>query len=123
MTAVAVHSAQPTPKSPLTTSPLLREQHFGIAEGKRWIASADPTKSLAEQYAEGIFPTLHGRAEKFPGGESFDDLGRRANQAVNELVMPYVWKAAREGKKGVHVAIVSHGLCISEVRLTAALRP
>lgn len=115
MTAVAVHSTQSTPQPPLTTSHLLREQHFGIAEGKHWVASANPTKTLAEHYAEGVYPTLPGRMQKFPEGESLDDLGHRADQAINELVMPHVWKAARDGRKGVHVAVVSHGLCINEV--------
>jgi len=115
MTALAVHSAQCTPQPPLTTSPLLREQHFGIAEGKRWIVSADSEKSPAELYADGQFPMPVGRIEKFPEGESLDDLGRRASQAVEELIMPHAWKAAREGRRDVHVAIVSHGLCISEI--------
>lgn len=26
-----------------------------------------------------------------------------------------MWQAAKEGKTGIHVAIVSHGLCISEL--------
>lgn len=77
----------------------------------------DPNISLTQHYAEGKFPVLSGRAEKFPGGESIDDLAERASQAIEELVMPKVWKAVREGKKGVNVAVVSHGLCISEVRM------
>jgi broad specificity phosphatase PhoE len=76
--------------------------------------AAESEKPLAELYAEGTFPTLLERTEKFPEGESLDDLGRRASQALQELIMPHVWKAAREGRKGVHVAVVSHGLCISE---------
>ena len=58
---------------------------------------------------------LHERSQKFPGGESIDDLYTRATQAINELVMPDVWQAAREGKTGVHIALASHGLCISEL--------
>ena len=75
----------------------------------------DPSISLAQHFAEGKFPVLSGKAEKFPEGESVDNLAARAGQAIEELVMPKVWEAVREGKKGVNVAVVSHGLCISEV--------
>lgn len=82
--------------------------------------SSDTSKSLAQQYAEGIFPIISKRSDKFPGGESLDDLEKRATQAIEEIVMPFIWKAAREGKKGVQIALVSHGLCISEVRSRTA---
>lgn len=35
--------------------------------------------------------------------------------ALEIFVLPYVWQAAKEGKTGIHVAIVSHGLCIGEL--------
>jgi broad specificity phosphatase PhoE len=76
--------------------------------------SVDSDKSLAQQFAEGKYPVLTHRNERFPEGESLDDLGERAEKAIQELVMPHVWKAVREGRKGVQVAVVSHGLCISE---------
>lgn len=93
----------------------MREQHFGIAEGKAWAVHADPDMSLEEHYAKGIFPILYERHEKFPEGESLDDLAVRTDQAVREVILPEVWKAAREGVKGIHIAVVSHGLCISEM--------
>jgi broad specificity phosphatase PhoE len=71
--------------------------------------------SLAQHIAKGVFPTLHGRTEKYPEGECTDDLARRAEQAIEEIVMPYVWQAAKEGLIEMHVAIVSHGLSISEI--------
>ncbi|KAF7965552.1 hypothetical protein HWV62_2685 [Athelia sp. TMB] len=115
-TAQALHAAQnQVPPAPLTTSPLLREQHFGIAEGKAWILTQDGSKPLAELYAAGVFPIITKRGGKFPEGESLNDLGRRATQAIDELVMPKVWSAAKAGKKGVQIAVVSHGLCISEL--------
>jgi len=114
-TAEAIRDAQKEPQPPLTTSPLLREQHFGIAEGKPWIMEMESGVSLEKYYARGVYPVLPGRVQKFPEGESLDDLAKRAQQAINELAMPYVWQAARAGEKGIQVAIVSHGLCISEL--------
>jgi broad specificity phosphatase PhoE len=78
--------------------------------------SVDPEKSLAQLFSEGQYPVLAHRHEKFPQGESLDDLAQRAEKAIQELVMPHVWKASKEGKKGAQLAVVSHGLCISEVR-------
>ncbi|OSX59928.1 hypothetical protein POSPLADRAFT_1075385 [Postia placenta MAD-698-R-SB12] len=114
-TAQALRDAQKEPQPPLTTSPLLREQYFGVAEGKPWVYEMEPGVTLEEYYARGVYPVLTGRSQKFPEAESLDDLARRAEQAINGLVMPYVWQAARAGEKGIHVAIVSHGLCISEL--------
>lgn len=118
-TAKALQEGQELePKPPIIESLDIREQNFGIAEGQRWTMSVEPNKTLEQHFAEGKFPMLDGRDEKFTNGESLDDLALRAARAINELVMPHVWKAAREGRKGVHVAIVSHGLCISEVQHT-----
>lgn len=74
-----------------------------------------PGLSLEEHLERKLFPVLPSRAHKFPGGESLDDLAARAKQAVDDLLLPYVWSAARGGDHGLHVAIVSHGLCISEL--------
>jgi len=81
-----------------------------------------------EMYAANIFPLLRGRADKFPEGESEDDVAIRAERVLQECIMPFVWKAARSGVWGDHIAIVSHGLCISEliaalVRKNAEKRP
>ncbi|KAI0632352.1 phosphoglycerate mutase-like protein [Trametes polyzona] len=114
-TGQAVQEAQPDPKPPLEVSPLLREQHFGVAEGHPWQWGETPGLTLEDHFAQGLYPVLHERGQKFPEGESLDDLFARAKQAIDELVMPHVWSAAREGKKGVHIAMASHGLCISEL--------
>lgn len=74
-----------------------------------------PGLSLEDHVARKLYPVLPSRAHKFPEGESLDDLAARANKAVDDLLLPYVWSAAREGSQGIHVAIVSHGLCISEL--------
>jgi broad specificity phosphatase PhoE len=60
------------------------------------------------------------RLEKFLNGESLDDLAVRAQQAIQEIILPYVWEAAKTGFHGTHVAIVSHGLILSEI-MTALL--
>ena len=115
LTAQAVRDAQPEPQPPLTTSLLLREQHWGIAEGQPWIMEMQPGLTREEHFARKLFPVPTTRAHKFPEGESLDDLAERAKQAVDELLLPYVWSAARGGDQGLHVAVVSHGLCISEL--------
>ena len=115
MTAEGVYVAQSEPKPPLTAELLIREQHFGQAEGHKWLLEDPPGLTQEECYARNLWPVLHERWQKFPDGESLDDLAARAAQAIEQIVMPYVVKAAREGKKGLHIALVSHGLCISEL--------
>ncbi len=115
MTAQAIHEAQQDPKPPLETSLLIREQHFGIAEGNSWLLAPKPNLSREEHYTQGVYPVIYTRQDRFPQGESLDDLSLRAEQAISELVLPHVWSAARQGFKGVHVAVVSHGLCIGEM--------
>ena len=70
-------------------------------------------------YARGIYPVILNRVDRFPEGESLNDVQVRAERAIEEHVMPNVWKMARSGKD-LHVAVVSHGLCISEL-ISAAL--
>ena len=65
--------------------------------------------------AKGVYPMLYRNDEKFPGGESINELAQRANTAITAFVLPHVWQAAKEGKTGVHIAVVSHGLCISQM--------
>jgi len=100
----------------LVSSPLLRAQHFGIAEGSKCAKQRQPGLSDEEHWAKGIFPPLDGgRKAKYPEGESSDDLRNRARQAVKELVVPIIRSAVKEKKENTHVALVSHGLCISEM--------
>ncbi|KIK27553.1 hypothetical protein PISMIDRAFT_674939 [Pisolithus microcarpus 441] len=90
MTATALRDAQSEPKPPFVVSPLLKEQHFGAAEGRAWSIRQDPNRTLEEHFANGQYPVLYDRSQRFPAGESLDDLATRA-------------------------ALVSHGLCISEM--------
>lgn len=107
--------AQPEPRPPLTTSPLLREQTRGIAEGHPWIDAPRPGLTLEEHYAQGLFPIHHERWQKFPGGESLDDLHKRAGEAVEEVVMPYIKDMVAGCPRSVHLAVASHGLLIAEM--------
>jgi broad specificity phosphatase PhoE len=53
--------------------------------------------------------------EKYPGGESLLDLAKRSKKAITQLVLPQVWKAAKEGITDIHVAVVGHDLCLYEM--------
>ncbi|KAI0004609.1 phosphoglycerate mutase-like protein [Russula compacta] len=114
-TAQALYDAQRDPKPTFDSSELLREQNFGVAEGKPWSYNWNLNINLEEEMAKGVFPTLHGNDEKYPEGESINDLAQRAKSAITAFVLPHVWRAAKEGQTGVHVAVVSHGLCISQM--------
>lgn len=78
-----------------------------------------PNKSYAELFDEKIFPVLFERHEKFPEGESLDDLSARAKEAVAECILPHVVPENVSG--GYHIALASHGLAISEL-VSALLR-
>ncbi|KAG2008753.1 hypothetical protein CC2G_014147 [Coprinopsis cinerea AmutBmut pab1-1] len=122
-TGKAVHSRlQQDPKPPFTVTPLVREQNFGVAEGNAWIVSIPEGSTREEQYSQGVYPVLWERHEKFDGGESLDDLARRAEEALRECVWPHLVRAVEGGNtsgsggdSGVHIAIASHGLAISEM--------
>jgi broad specificity phosphatase PhoE len=141
------------------TTPLLREQHFGIAEGKLWsntpvsksqraalaaAAAQHKPPTRAEQELE-VYETIWNRYDKFPDGESLDDLALRAEAALEKFLWPHLDDAmahhcasakssassangagmegerhgegeeAGEGGLGYHVVFVSHGSCISEM--------
>ncbi|KAK7463040.1 hypothetical protein VKT23_007624 [Stygiomarasmius scandens] len=114
-TAQAIHDAQPDPKPAFIVTPDIREQHFGVAEGKPWSYYRPPGKSTEDLIKEGVYPVLYERDEKFPEGESMDDLRERAERAVRECVLPHLDVEGQDR----HIILTSHGLCISE--LVAAL--
>jgi len=114
-TAQALYDAQREPKPTFDSSELIREQNFGVAEGKPWSYDPNPNLNLEEEIAEGVYPVPHGNDEKFPEGESMNELAQRAKEAIAALVLPHVWQTANEGKTSIHVAVVSHGLCISQM--------
>ena len=114
-TAQALYDGQREPKPTFDSSALLREQHFGVAEGKPWSYNSSGSFNLEEEMAKGLYPVLLGNDEKFPEGESINELAQRAKEAITALILPHVWQTAKEGKTGIHIAVVSHGLCISQI--------
>ena len=74
-----------------------------------------PGLTWEQHAAGGIYLAKYSDDDRFPEGESIKDLAERARMALEKLVLPHVWQAAKEGKTGIHIAIVSHGLCISEL--------
>lgn len=115
MTTEAIHEAQLDPKPPIYQSALLREQNYGSGEGKKWNSSRIAGLSLEKHYERGVYPALRGRSERFPGGESLVDLALRAERVVDDILLSYVSEEHDEA----NVAVVSHGLFLSE--LIAAL--
>jgi len=94
---------------PIHTTTLIREQHFGIAEGKRW--SAGPISKKKQQQEQQrrrasahdddgklvdpedeveVYETIRNRHDRFTSGESLDDLALRAEDAVERLVWPHL---------------------------------
>ncbi|KAJ7366916.1 histidine phosphatase superfamily [Mycena albidolilacea] len=114
MTAQAIQSQQQTGSPSVVTSPLFREQYFGVAEGKPSTRKKDPDISLAEQFERGIYPGSLSRSERFPEGESLDEVQERASKGWAEILLPYVQEKARQDNNQVHVAVISHGLFIKE---------
>jgi broad specificity phosphatase PhoE len=112
-TAQALYEGQKDPKPTFDSSEILREQNYGVAEGKSsWSPRLGHYSTIEEEVALDNYPNLRGPDEKFPGGESLNDLVERAKKAITQLVLPYIWKAAKEGSTDTHVAIVSHGHCL-----------
>jgi len=96
----------------------LREQNFGVAEGTK-IVKRNKELSLRAQYAKGLFPALYTRHENYPGGESLEDVRRRAEAFVEDTLMSLI-KNSEEGNQKPSIAgVVSHGIFIGE--LVAAL--
>jgi len=115
MTAESILENQLDPKPPLIKSLALREQNFGEAEGQSYRQTRDPNLSVEEHYARRIYPHIRSRHESFPGGESKDDLARRAEEVVRDIILPSIAEAMKERRKNCHIAIVSHGLFIKEL--------
>lgn len=81
----------------------------------------NPEISFAEHITQGRYPATRSRTDKFPEGESLGEVATRAEQVVQEIILPYVRKAAKEGTEETHVALVSHGIFIAEA-IAALLR-
>ncbi|KAJ3887255.1 phosphoglycerate mutase [Lentinula edodes] len=113
-TAEVILSHQPGPHPPHIKSLLLREQHFGSAEGKSWSRKSYSGATLEEENGSQGTSTNHSRrSDRFPGGESRKDLAVRAERVIDELLLPYILNTT--GPVPSHVAVVSHGLFIREI--------
>lgn len=108
-TARALYDHQRDPKLSLDSSELLRELNFGLAEGKPRYYEADSALAFKEYASTGVYSVLYKVDNRFPGGESIEDLAERAKIALEKIALFYVWQVATEGKTGIYVAIVSHG--------------
>ena len=88
----------------MTTTPLLREQFFGLAEGQNW-RSGFASKSNDSHLNRGYC---------FKQGESLDDVHRRAKEVVERIVIPWLVRSAKnEGwkqERTEHVVLVAHGI-------------
>jgi broad specificity phosphatase PhoE len=63
-----------------------------------------------------MYYTIYNRHDKFPEGESLDDLAQRADKAIDETVWLHVEEALKSGgHEELNIVIVSHGLAISEM--------
>ena len=115
-TGRAIHEYQPEErKPPFTVVEGLREQHFGEAEGKPWV-HLQPGDSDYDPEAK-VYTVPLGRSEKFPDGESLDDLRQRTVKSVLEPhLLPLIWKSrGLPEAEGGAIVCASHGLCISEL--------
>ncbi|KAG7448875.1 phosphoglycerate mutase-like protein [Guyanagaster necrorhizus] len=119
-TGEAVQSGQSV-QPMLITNPHLREQHWGIAEGRSWSSHDPQNMPLEEAFNVGVFTrtVLIDGDGKFPGGESRNDLAARADIAVKECILPNLTEENFEN--GLHIAFTSHGLCIGQL-IAALLR-
>ncbi|KAH9080613.1 hypothetical protein EDB83DRAFT_998575 [Lactarius deliciosus] len=97
------------------SSDLFREQNVGLAVGKPMSFDViSPTLSWEEHAARGVYMACFSDDDRFPGGESAKDMAKRARIGLEQFVFPHVWQAAK-GEIGIHVAVVGHGLCITEL--------
>ncbi|KAI9465601.1 phosphoglycerate mutase-like protein [Lactarius psammicola] len=115
-TARALYDHQEDSKPSFDSSELFREQNFGLAAGNP-VSFSKISHSLTweEHAARGVYLACYSDDDRFPEGESIKDLAERARKGLEEFVLPHVWQAAKEGKTGIKVAVVSHGLCITEL--------
>jgi broad specificity phosphatase PhoE len=97
------------------SSKLLRQLNFGHAAGHPMPFNADRRMTFEEHAARGVYLVWYRDDDRFRGGERIKDLAERVNSALEKLVLPHMWQAAKEGKTGIHVAAVSLGLCIGEL--------
>ncbi|KIY45645.1 phosphoglycerate mutase-like protein, partial [Fistulina hepatica ATCC 64428] len=114
-----------SPSPGIVVSPLLREQHFGSAEGRSFVFRADDGRAQLDG--------SNSRSQRFPGGESLAEVAQRAEKALDDILLPLLdrqyghssGKSANRTSSAPcqdrHIAVVSHGIFIREL-VTAFLR-
>ncbi len=117
-TALQIAEYQPDPKPQFILSPLLREQHWGIAEGQPFSFKSN----FSSRDNNLIRSPLEDRSSKFPEGESTDDVATRGDQFIDEFILPLMKDVlGSESFLGdgfqspIHIFVVSHGIAIAEL--------
>ncbi|KAL1916592.1 uncharacterized protein VTP21DRAFT_5783 [Calcarisporiella thermophila] len=100
----------------IITDPRIREQNFGELEGSPWRIWH--------------LKKLWNRTEPFPGGESAEQLLKRATEVLDEILEKFLYREKDNTKNDTvdnnedesHVLIASHGLWITEFLRAISLR-
>ncbi|KAH9821394.1 Adenosylcobalamin/alpha-ribazole phosphatase [Teratosphaeria destructans] len=118
-TAEAVRKAQSSAKGgeddlQIVKVPDLIEQDFGFYEGKPFYARSDPKRSGRDAHYE-----RHKNDPGFVDIESKESMGRRADNFLNEHLLPLLKVAEAED---MTIAIVAHGMLLSSLWKKLLLR-
>lgn len=103
--------------------------NFGLAEGNPWQLQCDTTGLSNEEIAQlcmqyNVYPMIHERNRRYPEGESYEDVARRADRVIRQFVLPHLIQPPSSlagTDDGVlkhqkqHIALTSHGMCIGEL--------
>lgn len=124
-TAKQIHSFQ-SPSPPLIVSDLIREQHWGDAEGHPFTWDDDDETveegvESGQMDSKGRYAPLRDRISKFSNGESSEDVARRADEFISEHIIHHVMASLPDDAKPLNIFVVSHGICIAEL-IAAFLR-
>lgn len=106
------------PKPPLTSSDLIREQHWGDAEGKPFSWDSPPSSDSKDEVVkekDGKYPALTTRTSRFPNGESSEDVAQRVDTFISEYIIPHVLASLPDEEEPLNIFVVSHGIAISEL--------
>ncbi|GIZ40630.1 hypothetical protein CKM354_000395900 [Cercospora kikuchii] len=119
-TAQAIQSAQPSSEAPVEITKVqnLIEQNFGSYEKKTFQARTDAKKTGREAHRE-----RHLNDPGFVDVESKEAMAKRADDFLDQHLLPLLAERASEQK--LVVAVVSHGMLLSQLwkRLLLRLPP
>jgi broad specificity phosphatase PhoE len=60
------------------------------------------------------YEPMYGRDDRFPDGESMNDVAKRGSEVIDKFIVPHVLNAKGKTAEGTHIVFVSHGICIAE---------